>query len=189
VQLAVAVLVIVGLVVLNLAGFGSGGAPSPTNLFRSPFYGYAIPIPTGWSATPATTRWDGESQPSLGPNVDLISGPHLVVLGFAGPFAGDLAAFTADRIAANARDHADTCRPDALQSDEPTTVGGQPGVLLTWSCGALVEQAITVRAGFAYAFTIRDAGFQPALDQADLASVRSMLQSITFPTNPTTTSP
>ena len=53
-------------------------------------------------------------------------------------------------------------------------------------CGALIDQAQTVRDGFAYAFTIRDAGFLPTLDQTDLASVRSMLESMTFPSSPIT---
>jgi hypothetical protein len=187
VPLAAAVLVIAGLLILNLAGFGLGGGRGPAvNVFRSPFYGYAIPIPAGWGATPAITRWDGESAPSLGPDVDLIAGPHLIVLGYAAPYPSNLASFTQDRIAATARDHADTCGPDALQSNEPTTVGGQPGALLTWSCGALIKAAITVHDGVAYAFTIRDAGFLPSLDQTDLASVRSMLESLTFPTRPIT---
>jgi hypothetical protein len=188
VGLAAAVLALVGLLILNLAGFGPGGGrPSPTaNVFRSPFYGYSIPLPSGWTATPATVRWDGQSAPSLGPNVDLLSGPHLIVLGYAGPFAGDLAAFTRAQIAANARDHADTCAPNALQSNVPISLGGRSGALLTWNCGALVEQEITTYGGAAYAFTIRDAGFLPTLDQMDLASVRSMLESMTFPTTPIT---
>ena len=185
VSLAAAVVLIVGLLLLNLAGIVPG-RPSPSaNVFRSSFYGYAIDLPTRWSATPATVRWDGESAPSLGPNVDLFSGPHLIVLGYAGPFAGDLAAFTQDRLAAAARDHAE-CRTDPLQSNEPISIGGQPGALLTLDCGAQIDQAMTVHDGFAYAFTIRDAGFATSLDQTDLASVLSMLQSVTFPTTPAT---
>ena len=154
-------------------------------LVRSPLYGYSIAVPPGWSATPAAVRWDGESQPSLGPNVDLYSGPHLIVLGFAGPFAGDLTAFQADRVAANARDHAE-CGSDAYQGGQPIDVAGQPGLLLTWDCGALVEQAITVHAGVGYSFTIRDLNFAASLDPTDLASVRSMLDSVTFPSTPVT---
>ena len=181
-------LVLLGLLVLGLAGFGPGrGQPTPAaNVFQSPFYGYAVTIPPRWGVTPATVVWDGESAPSVGPNVDLITGPHLIVLGFAGPFAGDLAAFTQDRIAASLRDHADTCGANALQSTTSIGIGGQPGALLAMSCGAAIDQAITVHDGFAYDFTIRDAGFLPSLDQTDLASVRSMLQSLTFPSTPVT---
>jgi hypothetical protein len=188
VSVAAAALVIVGLLLLNLAIVGlDGGEPSPTaNVFRSPFYGYSIAVPTGWSATPATTSWNGVSAPSLGPNVDVLSGPHLIVLGYAGPFGGDLAAFTQDQLAATARDHSDTCPRNALQSTTSISIGGQAGVLLTLNCGAQIDQAMTVRDGFAYAFTIRDAEFLPTLDQTDLASVRSMLESVTFPTTPIT---
>jgi hypothetical protein len=185
VSLAAAVLLIVGLLLLNLAGFGPGGGSR--TLFRSPLYGYAIPIPTGWSAAPAAVRWDGASAPSLGPNVDVIAGSHLIVLGFAGPFAGDLAAFTQDQLAAAVRDHSDTCPANPLELNEAITIGGQPGVLLGLNCGARIDQAMTVHDGIGYSFTIRDAGFSPTLDQTDLASVRSMLEAVTFPaTFPTT---
>ena len=183
---AAALLLLVSLWVLSLVGLGPGGgppaSPGPTpTAFESPLYGYSVVIPNGWTVTPASVRWDGETQPSIGSNVDQLAGPKLVALGFAGPFAGDLAAFTQDRIAANARDHADTCGPDALQSNGPTTIGGQPGVLLVWSCGARVQQVITVHGGVGYAFTIRDLAFASTLDPTDLATVRSMLDSLIFP--------
>jgi hypothetical protein len=169
----------------DVGGPGPSPSASPTpSVFRSPLYGYSIELPTGWSATPATTRWDGESQPSLGPNVDQLAGPHLIVLGYAGPFSGDLTAFVQDRIAANARDHSDTCPSNALQLNQPTTIGGQAGVLLGWNCGARIDQAITLQDGFGYAFTIRDAAFSPTLDPTDFASVQSTLDSLIFPVAP-----
>ena len=186
---AAAVLLILSLWLLSLPGLGPGGtprsspAPTPT-VFRSPLYGYSIVVPTGWSATPATTLWDGESQPSLGPNVDQLAGPHLLVLGYAGPFAGNLTAFVEDRIAANARDHSDTCPSNALQLNQPTTIGGEPGVLLGLNCGARIDQVITVHGGIGYAFTIRDTAFSSTLDPPDLASVQSMLDSLIFPVAP-----
>jgi hypothetical protein len=182
IPIGIAVLLL-GLLLLSISVLGPGGGPPvatpPT--FRSPLYGYSMLVPPGWTATPATVRWDGASQPSLGPNVDQLAGPHLIVLGYAGPFAGDLAAFVQDRIAANARDHSDTCPSNALQLDQPTTIGGEPGVLLGLNCGARIDQAITVHDGVGYAFTIRDAAFSPALDAADFASVQSMLDSLIFP--------
>lgn len=183
-----AILLLVSLWLLILAGIGPGGAPTPPgptpNVFRSPLYHYSIVVPAGWATTPATIRWDGTSQPSLGPNVDQLAGPHLIVLGYAGPFAGNLAAFVQDRIAANARDHSDTCPSNALQLNQPTTIGGQPGVLLGLNCGARIDQAITVRDGVGYAFTIRDIAFSPTLDPTDFASVQSMLDSLILPVAP-----
>jgi hypothetical protein len=188
-SLVAAVLVIVSLWVLTVPGLGPGGGPtsSPTptpTVFRSPFYGYSIVVPHGWTATPATVRWDGESQPSLGPNVDQLAGPHLILLGYAGPFAGNLAAFVQDRIAANARDHSDTCPSNALQLNQPRTIGGEAGVLLGFNCGARIDQAITVHAGVGYAFTIRDSAFSSSLDPTDFASVQSTLDSLIFPVAP-----
>ncbi|MGZ6328908.1 MAG: hypothetical protein ACXWN2_09405 [Candidatus Limnocylindrales bacterium] len=186
---AATILLVASLGILNVLGLGPGGGPTaspgPTpNVFRSPLYHYSIVVPTGWTATPATVRWDGESQPSLGPNVDQLAGPHLIVLGYAGPFAGNLAAFVQDRIAANARDHSDTCPSNALQLNQPTTIGGEAGVLLGLNCGARIDQAITVHDGVGYALTIRDTAFSSTLDPADFASVQSMLDSLIFPGAP-----
>ena len=188
-SLAAAVLVIVSLWMLTVPGLGPGGGPasSPTpirNVFRSPLYRYSIVVPTGWSATPATTRWDGVSAASLGPNVDQVAGPHLIVLGYAGPYAGTLAAFVQKQIAASLRDHSDTCPSNALQLNQPTTIGGQPGILLGLNCGARIDQVITVHDGVGYAFTIRDAAFSPTLDPSDFAIAQSMLDSLIFPVAP-----
>ena len=188
-SLAATVLVIVRLWMLTVPGLGPGGGPasSPTatpNVFRSPLYSYSIVVPTAWSATPATTRWDGVSAPSLGPNVDQVAGPHLIALGYAGPYAGNLTAFVQDQIAATARDHSDTCPSNALQVNQPTTIGGQAGVLLGFNCGARIDQIITVHDGVGYAFTIRDAAFSPTLDPTDFATAQSMLDSLTFPVAP-----
>jgi hypothetical protein len=189
ISFAAAVLVVVSLWMLTVPGLGPGGGPpsSPTptpNVFRSPLYGYSLVVPTGWSATPATTRWDGVSAASLGPNVDQLAGPHLIVLGYAGPYAGNLTAFVQQQIAASARDHSDTCPSNALQLNQPTTVGGRPAVLLGLNCGARIDLVITVHDGVGYAFTIRDAAFSPTLDPTDFATAQSMLDSLTFPVAP-----
>jgi hypothetical protein len=180
---ATAVLLL-GLLILSAPLLGPGQPVATPPSFRSPLYGYSIVVPDQWKATPAIVRWDGESQPSLGPNVDQLAGPHLIVLGYAGPFAGDLAAFVQDRIAANARDHSDTCPSNALQLNQPTTIGGEAGVLLGFNCGARIDQAITVHDGVGYGFTIRDAAFSSTLDPTDFASVQSMLASVSFPSAP-----
>jgi len=186
---AATILLVVSLGILNVLVLGPGGGrtapPGPTpNVFRSPLYHYSITVPPGWTATPATVRWDGVSAPSLGPNVDQLAGPHLIVLGYAGPYAGNLTAFVQDRIAATARDHSDTCPSNALQLNQPTTIGGQPGVLLGFNCGARIDQIITVQDRVGYAFTIRDAAFSPTLDATDFATAQSMLDSLTFPVAP-----
>jgi hypothetical protein len=186
---AAAIVLLVSLWSLNAPGIGPGGTPtSPPpatpNVFRSPLYGYSVVVRDGWSATPATTLWDGVSAPSLGPNVDQLAGPHLIALGYAAPFAGNLAAFAQDLIAAAARDHSDTCPPNALQLNQPMTIGGEPGVLLGLNCGARIDQAITVHDGVGYAFTIRDTAFSSTLDPTDFASVQSMLDSLIFPVAP-----
>jgi hypothetical protein len=180
---AAAILLIVSLSIVYLPGLGSGGGPTP-NVFRSPLYGYSIVVPDQWKATPAVVRWDGKSGPSLGPNVDQVAGPHLIVLGYAGPFGGTLTAFVQDRIAASARDHSDTCPSNALQLNQPTTVGGEPAVLLGLNCGARIDQVITLHDGVGYAFTIRDAAFSPTLDPTDFAIAQSMLDSLIFPVAP-----
>lgn len=186
--IAATIALLLGLWILNIPLLGGGGpkaTPGPTPLvFRSPLYGYSVAVPTGWSTTSATTRWDGQSQPFQGLNVDQVSGAHLLVLGYAGPFAGDLTAYVQDRMAATARDHSDTCPTNALQSNESITIGGQPSVLLGLNCGARIDQAITVRDGIGYDFTIRDLGFAAALDPAELGSARSMLDSLIFPVAP-----
>jgi hypothetical protein len=173
----------------SAASPGASAIPTPAVTgpvtFISPLYGYSIEVPAGWGATPAAVRWDGVTEPSLGPNVDLVSGPHLIALGFAGPFAGDLTAFSRDRIAATARDHADTCGTGPPEQTQSITIGGQPALLLSWNCGARIDLALTVRGGIGYAFTIRDAAFSAVLDPTDLATVRSMLDSLTFPPTPT----
>ena len=155
--------------------------PSPTT-FTSRLYGYSLRLPPEWAAAPALLRWEGRLQPAFGdPEVDNFGGPaKLAALAFAGPFDGDLDAFVRDRVAANARDHSDTCPPDALEVNEPVDVAGQHGVLLGWNCGALINQALVVRDGMAYAFTFRDLGKPAASDPTDLAIFQSILATVQF---------
>jgi len=191
---AATALVIIVLALGALALIGShanvgGPPPTPTaNVFQSSFYGFAVTVPPGWTVTPATVRWDGRRAPSVGPDVDLLTGPHLLMFGYAGPFSGDLPAFVQDRMTATLRDQP-TCPANALLLNHSITIGGQPGVLLDLNCGARIEQALTVKDGVGYAFTARDPNFAPTINPTELATVRSVLDGVTFPANPPFQSP
>jgi hypothetical protein len=203
---AATVMLAVGIALLNLRPIiGPGGVPTPSptptvvasptvspsaaaspsgpTVFTSPLYAYTVTVPAGWIAAPALLRWDGTRQSGPDAESDKFGGPKsLSAWGYAGPFSGDLAGFVTDRIAANARDHADTCPVDALEINEPLQIGGQPWVLLGWNCGALINQAVTVRAGVAYAFNFRDLAVKAAADPADRAILQSILDSVELPT-------
>ena len=197
---AAVVVLALGIAFLNLGpvpGPGGVSSPSPTptvvpsptvspsgpTVFTSPLYGYSIAVPDGWTVGPARIRWDGSSAPGNDfSSVDRFVGPErLSAWGFAGPFSGDLAAFVSDRIAATARDHSDTCPVAEPEINEPLQIGGQPWVLLGWNCGALINTAVTVRAGVAYAFTLRDLAVEAASDPDDRAIFEDLLDSVTLP--------
>lgn len=202
---AAAALLAVALVLLNLRpGGGPGGvptpAPSPTvapspaasasaaaspsgpTVFTSVLYGYTVTIPAGWLTAPAAIRWDGTKQPGPDAEADRFDGPdQLDAWAFAGPFSGNLDAFVADRIVANARDHSDTCPVEQPDINEQLQIGAQEWVLLGWNCGALINNAVTVQAGVAYEFVLRDFGVKAANDPADRALFRSMLDSVALP--------
>lgn len=206
--LAAAVVLAMGIVLLNLRPMvGPGGAatpaptptvtPSPTptavrptpaaspsgpSLFTSPLYRYTLTVPAAWVSAPAILPWNSLNQPGPDAESDKFAGPgDLTAWAFAGPFGGDLNAFVADRIAANARDHADTCPVAEPEINEPIQIGGQPGVLLGWNCGALINQAVTLRAGVAYEFVLRDLGIRAATDPTDRALFQSILDSFELP--------
>jgi hypothetical protein len=192
---AAAAVLAVAIVLLNLRPVvGPGGVPTSTptptavaspsgpTVFTSPLYGYTVTVPTGWIVGPAIIPWDGIKQPGPDAEADKFAGPEkLTVWAFAGPFSGDLAALAADRIVANARDHSDTCPRAAPEINEPLQIGDQAWVLIGWNCGALINQAVTVRAGVAYAFVFRDRGVQTATDRADRALFLSILDSLELP--------
>jgi hypothetical protein len=202
---AAAAVLAVGIVLFNLRPvLGPGGVPSPgptasvapspavssspaaspsgPAVFTSPFYGYTVTIPAGWSVEPAFLRWDGITQPGPDVETDKFVGPEkLDAWAFAGPFSGNLAAFVADRIVANARDHSDTCPVEQPEINEQLQIGEQAWVLLGWNCGALINNALTVRGGVAYEFVLRDFGVKAANDPADLALFLSILDSVELP--------
>ena len=202
---AAAAVLAVGIVLFNMRPvFGPGGvptpaptqtvAPSPTvasspaaspsgpTVFTSPLYGYTVTIPAGWLAAPAVIRWDGTKAPGPDAETDKFGGPEkLTAWATAGQFSGDLAALVTQGIAANARDHSDTCPVAEPEINEPLQIGDQAWVLLGWNCGALINGAFTVHAGVAYVFTFRDLGIQAATEPTDRAIFQSILDSVELP--------
>jgi hypothetical protein len=165
------------------ASASAPASPSVPTVFTSPLYGYTVTVPAGWITAPAVLRWDGTKAPGPDAESDRFAGPaQLSAWVIGGPFSGDLAAFVTDRVAANDRDHSDTCPVAEPEINEPLQIGGQPWVLLGWNCGAVINQALTTRAGTAYVFTFRDLGVKAATDPADRAIFLSILESVELPT-------
>ncbi|MEO8229596.1 MAG: hypothetical protein ABI628_07520 [Chloroflexota bacterium] len=83
-------------------------------------------------------------------------------------------------IAATAKFHGDTCppKPDA---QDPIIIGGDPGILVAWNCGILINNALTVPNGVGYQFLLRDPAVHAATDPADRAVFLAMLESVQFP--------
>jgi hypothetical protein len=61
------------------------------------------------------------------------------------------------------------------------TIGGQPGVLLAYNCGILINFALTVDHGVEYWFVFVDQGVPAATDPTDHAPFLKMLSSVQFP--------
>ena len=156
-------------------------AASPST-FVSKIYRYTVTVPAGWLTTAATATWDGTGSPGIDDTYndqwDSRLGP--AAFGRAHPFAGDLAAFTQDAISRTATYHGDTCPPTPASND-PITIGGKPGSLLTWNCGILINIAVTVDKGVGYFFVFRDPGVNAATDPSDSATFKSILDSVQFP--------
>jgi hypothetical protein len=156
----------------------SSGTPV---VFSSTRYPYSITLPIGWVATPASATWDGTGAPTSDDSAVDLFGPVGVGTAFvsAAPMTSLLAAWVADGIAANFRIHGDTC-PQTPDSVEPVTIGGQPGTLVAWNCGILINAAFTVAHGYGYRFAFRDPRIQAATDPADKATFTTMLGSVVF---------
>ena len=155
-------------------------------VFASKHYLYSITLPAGWVATPAERTWDGTGLPvSDDPTVDVfepivngVVGKNLA-FAVAAPTTSQLAAWVADDIATTNRFYGEVCprTPDLV---EPVTIGGQPGTLLAWNCGILINVALTVVKGYGYHFSFRDPSIQAATDPADTATFTTMLGSVVF---------
>jgi len=163
-----------------------GTSPLPSlgrpTVFASPLYGYSITVPAGWVTAAAVIRWDGKLEPGPFAETDKFAGPaSLMAWAYAGTYRGDLEALAADRIAATHRDHADTCPVIAPDIEEPLDIHGQSWRLLGWNCGALINEAMTLRGGTAFVFVFRDLAVRSASDPTDRALFESILESIALP--------
>ena len=161
----------------------SPSATSTPLTYESPLYRYSIALPAGWSVGSARTRWDGASAPGDDfPSVDRFASPTTVsVFGYAGPVTTDLDQFVDDTIAWTVRDHGDTCPAAAPEATEPIQFGGEDGMLLSWDCGILINQALLIRDGTGFVFVMSDPGVQAATDATDRALLEGLLDSVTLP--------
>ena len=158
-------------------------ADSTPVTFTSPLYSYSITLPAGWSVGAAMLRWDGASAPGNDDGtVDKFVSPSTVsTFAFAGPIRADLDQFVKDNIAWTVRDHGDTCPATAPETTEPIQIGGEDGMLLSWNCGILINQALAIRDGTGFVFVMRDPGVQAATDATDRALLEDLLNSVMLP--------
>jgi len=174
---------------------GPAGRPSPTVTasssmsasptaspvtFTSPFYGYTVTLPAGWSATPAAKVWDGKGAPgSEDPAVDKFHGPGLrTVHAFVTPISVDLAAYSEDIIARNAQSHTE-CPPQP-ESVESTKVGPDPATFIAWNCGILINLVVGLHRDQGFQFLFRDPDLHQASDATDQAAFESMLDTVSW---------
>ncbi len=161
----------------------ASSSPTPV-VFASTPYRYSITLPIGWIGEPATTTWNGIGAPNFMDTAVDVFGPanESVTFGVsaaAAPTMSLLAPWVALGIAETFRIHGDTCsqKPDSV---EPVTIGGQPGTLVAYSCGILINSAYTVVNGYGYIYSFRDPFTQAATDPTDHATFTTMLESVVF---------
>jgi hypothetical protein len=146
-------------------------------------YGYTITVPASFTLRQAFGKWDGHSElDGNSASVDLIGQPADTtgVWAAAARSKRDLASDAAYAITWNAHYHGDTC-PHQPNLRQRITVGGQPGVLLAYNCGILVNMAVTVDRGVEYWFVFIDRSVARATDATDHATFLTMLNSVRFP--------
>ena len=150
--------------------------------FTSETYRYTLTLPAGWTSAQASKTWDGKTGlKSDSAEVDRFLAPAAVTsTGVAAPSDQTLAASTDALIAATVQYHSDTC-PPAPEAQDPITIGGDPGMLVAWNCGILINIAVTVHNGVGYQFLWRNPAVHAATDPTDRAVFLAMLQSVQFP--------
>jgi hypothetical protein len=159
-------------------------SPSPSaepTTFTSETYGYSLTLPGGWVPVQASAVWDGKGSPGSDDAVaDQFIGPTAASSwAFAAPTTRDLAAYVKGTIKGTVEDHGDTC-PATPDAQDPIELGGQPGRLLAWNCGILINQAVTVKNGVGYFFGFRDPSVKAATDATDRELFLELLRSVQF---------
>jgi hypothetical protein len=140
-------------------------------------------LPAGWTGTQAAQAWDIHA--GFGLNTDSFqadqfrSASTAAAYTVAAQWKQDLAAFAKFWISDTARYH-ESCPPKPTRRHS-ITIGGQPGALLAYNCGILVNLAVTVHHGIGYNFTFVDDSVQSVTDPTDRATFLNMLKSIHFP--------
>jgi hypothetical protein len=157
-----------------------GVSSSPTT-FTSKTYGYSLTLPAGWTSIQATAAWDGQGAPSHDvPEADQLVGPGAASAWFFGaPTTSDLAAQVKATIAGTATEHSEC--PPVPDVTDPITIGGDPGTLLAFDCGILINNAISIHDGKAYVFGFRDPAVHAATDPTDRATFLQILESVDYP--------
>ena len=157
-------------------------APAVPTKFTSTTYGYSLTVPAGWTVIQATAAWGGTGGPSHdAPQADQFVGPAgASVWALVAPTTKDLAGYVKESMAAVMKYHGDTC-PAPPEAVDPIKIGGEPGTLLAWNCGILINIAPTVHKGTAYLFGFRDPAVHAATDPADRAAFLALLESVRFP--------
>lgn len=150
--------------------------------FTSQLYDYSITLPADWHGGAAMVQWDGASAPGHDDrSVDKFGGQSTVaVAGYVAPVTVDLDGFAKDNIAWTVHDHGDTC-PAGPETTESIQIGGESGVLQSWNCGILINDALIVHDGMGYVFVMRDPGVAAATDASDRALFEDLLDSVQFP--------
>jgi hypothetical protein len=169
------------------AATASPATSSTAVVFASKSYRYSITLPIGWVARPAFASWDGYGAPNaqdvgvdlFGPAGEIKVYGSVKAFASAAPTTSPLDKYVAFGIQVNFRFHGDTC-PQTPDWVEPVTIGGQPGTLVAWNCGTLINTAFAVVNGYGYRFSFRDSSVQAATDPADKAMFTTMLRSVVF---------
>jgi hypothetical protein len=156
-------------------------APEPTT-FTSETYGYTVTVPMGWTTTQAFEKWSGQEElDGTSVLVDRFGQPSVSrgMFAAAAPWKRGLTAYTTYLIAWQAHYH-EQC-PNRPNTKNPVTVGGQPGVLLAYNCGILINNVATVHDGVGYLFVFVDQGVASATNPTDHATFVKLLSSVQFP--------